>query len=137
MQIPLASNITLVMEIIIASIIFFLVFKGYKENIFFKKLAYFAVGYEIVFNVGYMIYRSVSIPSASNLSTGMRAVAAAHGILSLLMLFAVVFFFLRAAKEYAKGLNSFVFHKVQTFLFLAFWVISLLSGIFLYVKTYF
>lgn len=137
MQIPIASTITLIMELIIGCLIFHIVYSGYIKNVFSKKLAFFAVAYEIVFNVGYMLYRTFAHPTVSGLSGAMKLVGAVHGILSLIMLFVVVGFFVRAGKEYGKNINYFAKHKIKTWLFLIFWTISLLSGIFLYVKVYY
>jgi hypothetical protein len=137
MYIPVASTITLVMELIIAAIIFHIIYNGYVKNIFSKKVTFFAIAYETIFNVGYMIYRTVAAPSTSNLSVALKIVAALHGILSLIILIAVFFFFLRANKEYVKNVNSFKVHHIQTKLFLFSWIVSLLSGIFLYLKINF
>ncbi|NTW22449.1 hypothetical protein HGA34_02795 [Candidatus Falkowbacteria bacterium] len=136
MQIPIASTITLIMELIIGFLIYFIVFQGYKNNKFSSKLAFFAISYEIVFNVGYMVYRTVVKPSTAQLGGALKGVAAAHGILSLIMLIAVVALFLKASKEYAKNTNYFAAHRMQTCLFVLLWSISLLSGIFLYAKVY-
>lgn len=85
-----------------------------------------------------MLYRMVSVPSTAHLSLTLKIVAALHGILSLIMLIAVVVFFLRAAKGYAQKINYFVVHKVKTFfvcLFLDYIAIvrylSLFQGLFL------
>jgi predicted membrane protein len=136
MQIPVASTITLVMELFIGSLIFSIIYDGYVKNIFSKNLAIFAIGYEIVFNVGYMIYRTI-FPSTSQLTVALKIVAASHGVLSLIMLFVIVGFFLRAKKEYSQNINSFAVHKFQTILFSVFWMASLISGIFLYVRVNF
>ena len=137
MSIPIASTVTLVMEMIVGALIYLILYRGYVRNIFPSKLAFFAIGYEIVFNVGYMLYRTISVPSTAHLSPTLKMVAALHGILSLIMLIVVVVFFLRATKGYAQKINYFAVHKVKTFLFVFFWTISLLSGIFLYFKVYF
>lgn len=137
MHAPLASTITLIMELIIGFLIFFIIFQGWKHNRFSKKLTFFAIGYEIIFNVGYMIYRSVSVSSTTHLSSAMKIFAMMHGILSLVMLFVVVAFFLRATREYGNNINSFVIHRSQTMFFLFFWLISLLSGVYIYVTLYF
>ncbi|MEI7891140.1 MAG: hypothetical protein WCI36_04205 [bacterium] len=137
MQIPIASTVTLVMELFIATLIFYIVYGGYAKNVFSKKLTFFAIAYETVFNVGYMIYRTVAAPSTVNLGSGLKIVAAMHGMLSLVMLVVVILFFLRATREYAKGINSFRVHHIQAKVFLVCWIVSLLSGIFLYLKVYF
>jgi len=131
MPIPIASTITLIMELIIASIIFFIIFKGFAKNIFLKKLSYFAIGYEIIFNVSYMLYRTIASQPSTQLSNSLKIFAALHGSLSLIILVAVIWLFLKAGKAYAKNINYFKVHKIQTFLFILCWVISILSGIFL------
>ena len=131
------STITLIMELIIGSLIFWIIYRGYTKNDFSKKIVSFAIFYEAIFNVGYMIYRTVAAPSTSYLSDMMKKIAMMHGIMSLIMLVWIVIFFLRAYKEYGRGINSFFVHKIQTFLFILFWSISLLSGIFLYINIYF
>ena len=137
MQIPLVSTITLIAELVIGFLIFYVVYRGYSKNSYPRKTAIFALAYEVVFKVGYMVYRTVGQPVASGFSPAMKIVAAIHGLLSLVMLIAVIMIFWRAGKEYAKQVNSFLVHKLQTFIFVSFWAISLLSGIFLYIKAYF
>ena len=131
------STLTLVMEIIVAALIFFIIFNGSVRNIFFKKLSYFVIGYEIVFNVGYMLFRTLASQPNMHLSSLLKIVAALHGALSLLMLLAVIILFIKADKEYSKRVNYFAVHSSQTFIFIGFWVISILSGVFLYIKAYF
>lgn len=137
MHVPIASTITLLMELFIAMIIFYIVYNGYFKNVFSKKMTFFAIAYETVFNVGYMVYRTFAAPSISNLNASWKIVAMLHGILSLIILVAVIAFFLRASMEYAKNVNSFKEHHFQTKLFLFSWIVSLLSGIALYLKVYF
>ncbi len=131
------STITLIMELIIGTLIFWIIYRGYTKSDFSKNITFFAIFYEVIFNVGYMIYRSVAVPSVIHLSDMMKKIAMTHGILSLVMLVCVVIYFLRAYKEYGQGINSFFIHKIQTLLFILFWSISLLSGIFLYINIYF
>ena len=137
MRVPTISVITLGMEIIIGCLIFSIVYFGYFKNIFSKNLSLFVVGYEIIFNVGYMIYRTILPKTNLILSPLMKIVAAFHGALSLVMLFVVVFVFLRANREYTNNINSFALHKNQTRLFVIFWLVSLLSGMFLFLGVYF
>ena len=131
------STLTLAMEILIGVVIFYVIYRGYKENNFPEKLAMFAVAYEIVFNVGYMVYRAVWKPQIFGLTQALKITAALHGILSLIMLIAVVVFFLLARKNYRKDINYFRKYKITTFLFISFWLISLFSGGYLYFKIYF
>jgi hypothetical protein len=137
MPAPIASTITLIMELFIASLIFYIVYKSYVKNIFSEKLAMLAIGYEVIFNVGYMLYRTLAHKETYVLSSQMKLIAALHGILSLLMLLAVIVIFLMARKNYRQGRNYFLENKIITIAFVFFWIVSLVSGLFLYLRVYF
>ena len=136
MHIPLISTLTLLAEVIVASLIFFVVYTGYAHNNFQKKTTEWTIGYEIIVNVGYMLYRSIAHPQSYALSSLLKVVAMAHGILSLAMLIWVVVFFLKARRGYASGENYFKKHRIVTMAFTACWLASIFSGIFLYLKVY-
>jgi len=134
---PLFSTLTLIAELFIFGAILYVFFKGYEGQVFPFGLAYFTIAYEVIFNIGYMVYRSVGLKQASALSENLKKLGMVHGILSLIVFIALVIFLVLAIKNYEKGINYFKVHSSLTFLLLAFWVISLSSGIFLYIKTYF
>lgn len=134
---PLLSTITLIAELFIFGAISYIFYKGYEGRLFPFGLAYFAIAYEVVFNISYMVYRSVGLKQVSALSENLRELGMVHGILSLIVFIALVIFLSLAIKNYEKGINYFKVHSSLTFLLLAFWVISLSSGILLYIKTYF
>jgi hypothetical protein len=133
---PLLSTITLFAELFIFVAISYIFYKGYEGRIFPFGLAYFAIIYEILFNVGYMIYRSVGLKAAGNLSSELKLLGAVHGVLSLFVFIAVVVFIALAIKNYKQGINYFKAYSSLAFLLLAFWIISLSSGILLYIKAY-
>ena len=134
---PLLSTITLAAELFIFSAILYIFYKGYEGRVFPFSLAYFAIVYEVVFNIGYMIYRSVGLKSADNLSTNLKILGAVHGILSLVVFVALVILMLLAIKNYKRGINYFREHSKLSFLVIGFWIISLASGFLLYFKAYF
>ena len=134
---PLLSTITLAAELFIFSAILYVFYKGYEGRVFPFGLAYFAIAYEMVFNIGYMIYRSVGLKGASTLSENLKKLGMIHGILSLLVFIALIIFLALAIKNYKKGINYFQVHSGFTLVLLAFWTISLSSGILLYFKAYF
>lgn len=136
MHIPLISTLTLLAEAIVATLIFSVVYWGYVKNSFKRKLAGWAIGYEIVFNVGYMLYRSLAHPQSYALSAVLKMVAVLHGALSIAMLAWVVIFFLRARTAYASGENYFKKHRIATIMFIACWLMSIFSGALLYFKVY-
>src|SRR5690349_8813743 len=109
---PLYSTITLFAELIISTIIYYTLYQGYKHNKFPTKLAAFALIYELVFNISYMISRvSPQIKSTHVESPFLIGLAIVHGILSLIMFITLIIFFILAWKNYAKGVNYFVKYK--------------------------
>ena len=134
---PLISTITLIAELFIFGVISYVFYSGYEGRGFPFKLAYFALGYEIIFNIGYMIYRSIGLKSFPSLSLELKILGAVHGIFSLIVFIAWVIFIALAIKNYKKGMNYFQVHSKFAFMLLFFWIISLSSGILLYIKAYF
>lgn len=134
---PLYSTITFFAEIIISSIIYFVIYKGYRNNKFYTKLASFTLLYEILFNISYMVSR---VPSQTKATKGEPAyligLAITHGVLSLVMFVALIIFFIIAWKKYKKGVNYFNEHKILTFTFLVFWTFSVVSGLLFYFLEY-
>jgi hypothetical protein len=137
MHAPLYSTITLCAEIFISSIIYYSLYQGYKHNKFPVKLAGFALLYELIFNISYMFSRvSTQTKIAHFESPFVISLAIIHGILSLLMFITLIIFFILAWKQYKKGVNYFVKHKLFTFIFLFFWTFSIISGLVFYLVDY-
>jgi hypothetical protein len=134
---PLLSTITLIAELFIFGAISYVFYKGYEGRVFPFGLAYFTIIYEVIFNIGYMIYRSFGLKSAPSLSHQLKILGAVHGILSLLVFSAVIIFMILAIRNYKKGMNYFQVHSRFTATLLFFWIISLASGMLLYFKVYF
>lgn len=137
---PLFSTFTLFTEIIITIIIFFIFYKGYTENRFFKRLTIITLSYEILFKISYMTYRAVwhETKIAAHAHTPFHiAVAAFHGIFSITMFIALVVFLVLAMKNYSKGINYFKEHSVITGIFLVLWSMAILSGLLFYYLAYF
>lgn len=137
MHTPLYSTITLFVELVISSIIYYTLYQGYTRAVFPKKLASFALLYEILFNISYMVYRVPDHAKGARLeSSWIIALAIVHGVLSLIMFIALLVFFFLAWKNYKKGVNFFKIHKTMTIVFTIFWTFSVLSGILFYVAEY-
>lgn len=137
MSSSLLSTITLISELFISAIIYYTLYSGYKHNKFPSKPAGFALLYEAVFNISYMVSRVPSHVNASHVESAFTIVlAATHGILSLIMFIALIVFFIFAWKGYKKGENFFQKHKILTLIFTLFWTISILSGILFYIDIY-
>ncbi len=132
----LYSTITLVAEFIVSGIIFYALWSGWTRNRFPGRLVAAALSYEVLFNISYMIFRTMQDRGDSFLPPAVVALAAFHGILSLLMFLALLAFFFAAWKNYRAGINFFKTHPGLTLTFGCFWTLSVLSGALLYVLTY-
>lgn len=137
MHAPLFSTLTLFTELVISAIIYFVIFQGYKNNKFYKKLAGFALLYETLFNISYMVTRVPAHAKAARAEPAyVIGLAIIHGTLSLLMFILLIVFFIVAWRKYKKEINFFKDHKFITFTFLFFWTFSIVSGILFYTLEY-
>lgn len=136
---PLFSTFSLITELIVSASIFYVFYSGYKHNHFPFKLALFALSYEILFNISYMVSRSLEhVPEyKEEVHSGFEiALAAFHGILSLVMFIALIVFLIIAFKKYKAGINYFKEHNTLTIMFLVLWSLSVISGIVFYFTLY-
>ncbi len=132
---PLYSTFTLFTELIISAVLFYVLYSGYKYSRFPYKLATFAVAYEIIFNISYMVYRSYTETAGKQPGVHSQFYAGFeifHGITSLIMFIALIIFLIAAWKSYNKGINYFRKHKTLTLAFLAFWLVAVVSGVIVY-----
>jgi hypothetical protein len=137
MHAPIASTITLIAELFISAIVYFTLYSGYKKGKFPTFLAGFALLYESVFNITYMVSRVGSQTKAAHAEPVLVILLAIiHGTLSLLMFLALIVFFIFAWMKYRKGENYFQSHKILTFIFTFFWTFSILSGVLFYFIEY-
>jgi hypothetical protein len=135
---PLFSTITLLAEIVISCIVFLSIYQGYFNNKFPVKLVTFALLYETIFNISYMVSKAINHVKVEKISPpSIIALAIIHGTLSLIMFISLVIFFILAWKGYKKGINFFKEHKKTTTTFLIFWTLSVSSGIIFYFVEYF
>lgn len=133
---PIISTITLVAETIIGFFIGYIIISGYRKGKIPFGLAYFAIIYELVFNISYMVYRFFWA-EPSSLSKGLVILAIFHGILALIVFIFEIVFLAIAIRRYKKGLNFFKKNKFVTFGFAIVWTIALISGIVIYFIAYF
>lgn len=137
MHAPLYSTVTLIAELFVSASIYFVIFQGYKHNIFWTKLAAFALLYEIIFNISYMAFQAPHHVKAARVeSPFVVGLAIVHGTLSLLMFLALIVFFIFAWRTYRKSNNYFKTHKTLTWTFLFFWTFSIVSGVLFYFVEY-
>ena len=136
---PLFSTFTLITELFVTATIFYVFYSGYKRNIFPAKAAFFALAYETLFNISYMVYRSVQESAEHEEEAEMTAeiaLAIFHGTLSLIMFISLIAFLVLAWRNYREGINYFKEHTTLTVTFLFLWSLSILSGITFYIIEY-
>lgn len=133
---PLQSTITLFAEIFVTCIVLYVFYAAYTRGRFIRPLVVFALGYEIVFNISYMILRMATHVSTSSDTPFEIALAALHGTLSLIMFIGLIVFFVVAWRKYARGINHFRAHTKLTIVFVIFWLVSVLSGVVFYLVEY-
>jgi len=137
MTIPIYSTVALFTECIMLIVILYIFYNGYKYNRFNYKLVAIALSYEIIFNISYMLYRTVSAPESKSVHSAIViGFAILHGILSLVMFILLIVFLLLAWKNYKKKINYFKKHSVLSLIFIIFWLIAVISGIIIYAVYY-
>lgn len=137
MTIPIYSTIALFTECIMLIVILYIFYNGYKHNKFNYKLVAIALSYEILFNISYMLYRTLAKPDSGGAHSAFSiGLAIFHGFLSLIIFILLIVFLLLAWKNYKKKINYFKKHSTITLLFIIFWLIAAISGIIIYIIYY-
>jgi heme A synthase len=136
-MIPWFSTFTLFTELFITASVLYIFYSGWKHNRLPFTLTAITLAYEIIFNISYMASRVVSGKNPSHLESGkVIALAAFHGIFSLLMFIALVIFMVLAWRNYKKNINYFKIHSTFTRVFIVLWLIAVISGFLFYYATY-
>lgn len=134
--IPAYSIFSASSELLVTAAVFYVLWRAYARNDFRKGLLAVVLSFEALVNISYMAYRAV-VPAAGEALPGwLTATAALHGILSLAMFLALLFFAAMAWRDDARGENFFRDHKGTTWAFVGLWTLSIVSGEFLFVATY-
>lgn len=136
-NVPWFSTFTLFTEILVTASVLYIFYQAKNKNIFHYKLVAVTLAYEILFNISYMFSRAGGhIKSSRFESGGEVALAAFHGIFSLLMFSGLLVFMALAWKNYKKGVNYFLAHKTLTGWFTGLWLLAVASGIAFYFVSY-
>jgi hypothetical protein len=136
---PWFSTFTLFTEIGVTAALLYVFYRGYRYNSFPFRVAALTLAYEIVFNMSYMSYRALTHidPPEHPHSSFHVAVAAFHGIFSLLMFVLLLWFMFVAWRNYRNGVNYFRLRPRLTSVFLIAWLTAVGSGFFFYYLAYF
>lgn len=135
--IPAYSVFSATSELLVTAAVFYVLWRAYARGDFRKGLLAVVLSFEALVNISYMAYRIVSPATPAEAMPGwLTATAAMHGILSLAMFLALLFFAAMAWRDDARGENFFRDHKGTTWTFVGLWTVSIVSGEFLFVATY-
>ena len=137
MNIPILSIVTLLTELVITALVYFIIWKAYRTGVFMRALAFAILGYELLFNISYMLSRELGAEGSSAVYNPYETTLAIfHGTFSLLMFVMLIVFFLMATRAYRRGENYFLIHPRLTWSFLIAWSISILSGVVFFASLY-
>jgi hypothetical protein len=134
--VPAYSAFSAVSELLVTAAVFYVLWRAAARDDFRKGLLAVVLSFELLVNITYMAYRMVVPAHGAEMPAWLGAVAALHGILSLAMFLALVFFAAMAWRDDARGENFFRDHPGTTWTFVALWSLSILSGEFLFVALY-
>jgi hypothetical protein len=128
---PIWSLVTLVTEIAVTTVVFFVIWRAATTGRFSRPLAFGVLAYEVLFNISYMVSRALHHAGEAKEGTESVieiALAIFHGTFSLVMFVSLIAFFVTAARAYRRGENYFATHRRLTITFLYAWSLSVLSG---------
>jgi heme A synthase len=134
--IPAYSVFSASSELLVTAAVFYVLWRAYARGEFRKGLLAAVLSFEALANISYMAYRAVRPSGGADLPGWLTATAALHGLLSLAMFLALVFFAAMAWRDDARGENFFRDHRAATWAFVGLWTVSIVSGEFLFVATY-
>ena len=137
MHIPPFSLFSAISELFVTAAVFYVVWRNWNRKPFPLPLLIVVALFEALVNVAYMATRaSRASTGADTLSTGMKIMFAAHGMLSLLAFLVFVVLAVYAWLDQRAGRWFFRERPALTWTFLALWVISVGSGETLFVLRY-
>ena len=139
MDTPVWSIVTLVAELAVTAIVYFVIYEAYTRGVFHRALALGVLVYELLFNITYMasrLLKGTHDGTAQVFTPYETGLAIFHGTFSLGMFVALVAFFVIAARAYARGDSFFHDRPRLTFAFCVAWGISILSGVLFFIALY-
>lgn len=126
------STFSAISELFVTAAVLYVVIGNFRGKPFPVALAFGTAIFEFCVNMFYMIARMNHVGAKPELSKTMYALAAIHGSLSLFVFIAYVTLAALAYLDWRRGRFYFQEHKVQMYVFLFFWMLSVGSGEALY-----
>ena len=137
MEVPLFSIFSAVSELVVTAVVLYAIVKNVRGGKLPWKMLGSVLIFELCVNIVYMANRASHAETNAGLSTAMRFLFAAHGILSLLMFVGLVVVVLMAIIDDKLGRPTwFRRHVRMTWAFLALWMIAVISGEVIFVMHY-
>jgi hypothetical protein len=135
--IPPYSIFSATSELLVTAAVLYVVRRAYLHGDFRRGLLVVVLAFEALVNISYMAYR-IAIPTEglADAPGWLTSTAALHGILSLGMFLFLLFLAAMAWRDDARGENFFREHAGTTWSFVGLWMVSIVSGEFLFVTLY-
>ncbi len=137
MNIPTFSIFSAVSEVFVTIIVLYAVIGNLRGRPLRWKLLGVCLLFELCVNIMYMVNRAAAADTTAELPTTMKAMYAAHGILSLLMFVGLMMLYLISVFDHKSGHRTwFQRHTAGTWSFIVLWLISVGSGEAIFVWRY-
>ena len=138
MEIPTFSIFSAISEVFVTIAVLYGIVTTLRGNKFPKALMGGVLIFELCVNVVYMANMASRADKSSDLSPGLKAFFAGHGILSLLMFLAIAAVYLLALRDESNGReNWFRRNRTASYVLIFFWMVSVLSGEAIFFMRYF
>lgn len=137
MDIPAFSIFSAISEIFVTIGVLYAIITTLQGKPFPKVLLGCVILFEFCVNVTYMASMAAKADRGAELSQGMKLFFAGHGTLSLLMFLALAVLYFISLVDVAKGREPwFRRHRTGTYVLIAFWMVSVLTGEAIFVMRY-
>lgn len=129
MEIPAFSVFSAISEVFVTIGVLYAVISNLYGKPLMWKILGAVLAFELCVNVVYMAGRASAADTSTELSQGMKIFYAAHGTLSLAMFIGIVVLFILAVTDFKNGRQTwFQRHRMGTWVFVFFWMVSVVSG---------
>lgn len=137
MEIPAFSIFSAISELVVTGVVLYVIIGNLKGRPFNWKLLGVVLVFEVCVNVIYMIKRASAADVDSQLSGTLKALFAVHGILSLIMLVALILVYLLSTFDFKAGRSTwFQQHRVATWGLIFLWILAVGSGEYAFALRY-
>lgn len=138
MEIPAFSIFSAISELAVTAVVLYVIVGNLRGRPFNWKLLGAVLIFEVCVNVIYMIKRASAADVDAQLHGMLKGLFAVHGILSLLMLVALILAYLLSTFDHKAGRETwFRVNRPATWSLIVFWLLAVGSGEAAFVWRYF